>query len=146
METLKRTGRFLQKHVPWIWFRAFLQVAKNGNYFHWKFFVAWCISGFCLKPRWSERVKFTASYSISWNNQQKQWTMIKSKNKKTKNDLKKKKQNLDLLESKKKLKPALQKQPRGQRVLVDCRPLQGLVHLHVVQSLLSLPSAPPRHL
>lgn len=35
-------------------------------------------------------------------------------------------------------------EPKGQRVLVDCRPLQGLVHLHIVQSILNLPSAPRR--
>lgn len=40
---------------------------------------------------------------------------------------------------------SFEKEPRGQRVLVDCRPLQGLVHLHVVQSILGLPSAPLRH-
>lgn len=33
---------------------------------------------------------------------------------------------------------------RGQRVLVDCRPLRGLVHLHAVQSVLGLSSYPPR--
>lgn len=38
-----------------------------------------------------------------------------------------------------------EKQPGTQRVLVDWRPLQGLVHLHIVQLVLGLPSAPPRH-
>ena len=35
-------------------------------------------------------------------------------------------------------------QPGRQRVLVDRCPLQGLIHLHFVPSVLSLPSAPLR--
>jgi len=42
-------------------------------------------------------------------------------------------------------KAYFEKQPGGQRVLVDCCPLQGLIHLHILQSVLSLPSAPLRH-
>lgn len=38
------------------------------------------------------------------------------------------------------------KQPRGQGVLADLHPLRGLVHLHIVQPALGLPSAPPRRL
>lgn len=38
-----------------------------------------------------------------------------------------------------------EQRPERQRGLVDCRPLQGLVHLHIVPSVLGLPPAPPRH-
>lgn len=41
--------------------------------------------------------------------------------------------------------PYCEKLPRGQRVLVDSHPHWGLFHLHVVHSVLGLPSDPPRH-
>lgn len=69
--------------------------------------------------------------------------MTMGQNRETKDEKKKqKKQKMELLKN----KPKPASKSRGQRALVDCRPLQGLVHLHIVQSLLSLPSAPPRRL
>lgn len=56
------------------------------------------------------------------------------------------KKKLGTFRVQKEIQACFKTQPRGQRVLVDGRPLQGLVHLHVVESVLSLPSAPPRHL
>ncbi|KAL7380129.1 hypothetical protein ABVT39_012303 [Epinephelus coioides] len=66
--------------------------------------------------------------------------------KENKRDLKKEEKKLGAFRVQKETQAFSEKQPKGQRVLVDCRPLQGLVHLHVVQSVLSLPSVPPRHL
>lgn len=39
-----------------------------------------------------------------------------------------------------------QRQPRGRGALADLHPFQGLVHLHVLQPVLGLPSAPPGRL
>lgn len=45
----------------------------------------------------------------------------------------------------KNIKLALKNQPRGRRVPVGWDPLQGLIHLHITLSVLSLSCAPRRH-